>query len=95
MRARANGKRTAPALHWHWRLLTSVWNEDWQMEFYTRLDLRRMFQISDRTLRRWVQQGTLPPPAFQHRWTREQIDSAICGHLQTRTKKSLEHGDQR
>lgn len=54
----------------------------------TRLDLRRAFQISDRTLRRWIQLGVLPPPVFQGRWTLEQIQETLakCGHLRTQEK---------
>lgn len=49
--------------------------------WYSKKDLMRLFDASDRTIERWVKQGTIPKPATLSakwkRWPRHVIDQLL------------------
>jgi predicted DNA-binding transcriptional regulator AlpA len=51
------------------------------IELMTRKELRKKLKISDRTLRRWVSDGTLPKPRLPGLWLATDIEAAIIGQV--------------
>lgn len=48
---------------------------------YTKRDIKRMFDVGDKTLYRWVKSGRFPAPILPGRWDRATVDS--FGHFRT------------
>lgn len=58
---------------------------------YTTIELRKMFDVSARTLRRWVQDGKIPAPVVRGRWEKAAIDKLLAansGQYRTEADKS-------
>jgi len=63
-------------------------------ELMTATELSLRLRMSQRSLRRWVAQGLVPPPVLPHRWLRSEIDDLLKTSVQFVPNSAHQDTDQ-